>query len=281
MARFRSLHTYFPKLALTLCVLGAASFTLAQDQSASLQRPSFPTAHAQAEAPALPTIPDPNASAFELEREGDQLRAAKRYLDSLDFYNAAIAKQPSASAWNKKGMAYLFMMRNGDADKCFRQAIKLDKNAPEAYNNRGFVAQTKKEYGQAIKFYKHAMELRPQSSTFHYNLGSAYFGKHEYQLAVTEYRTAFQLDPDIFQRVSKTGIMAQNGSPEDRAAFNFMIAKMYAQNGDLDHCLQYLRKAMEEGYSGINKVYTDTEFATLRTDKRFNELMLQKPQSLQ
>jgi uncharacterized protein YehS (DUF1456 family) len=71
--------------------------------------------------------------------------------------------------------------------------------------------------------------------------------------------------------------MAQAGSPEDRAAFSFMVARLYAQAGDVDHSLEYLRKAMEEGYKNIKKVYTDSEFATLRTDKRFEELMSQKP----
>ena len=77
------------------------------------------------------------------------------------------------------------------------------------------------------------------------------------------------------------GIMAQTSSPEDRAAFSFMVAKMYAQAGDFEHSLEYLRKAMEEGYKGIDKVYTDSEFASLRTDPRFADLMAQKPPSLQ
>ncbi len=46
----------------------------------------------------------------------------------------------------------------------------------------------------------------------------------------------------------------------------------------MDRSLEYLRKAMENGYKKINEVYTDQEFATLRTDKRFEELMAQRPQ---
>ena len=38
---------------------------------------------------------------------------------------------------------------------------------------------------------------------------------------------------------------------------------------------------MEEGYKNINKVYTDSEFASLRTDPRFTELMAQKPPAIQ
>src|SRR5271167_197085 len=38
----------------------------------------------------LSGIPDGSASAADLERQGDQLRAQKRYLDSIDFYNVAL-----------------------------------------------------------------------------------------------------------------------------------------------------------------------------------------------
>jgi tetratricopeptide (TPR) repeat protein len=205
--------------------------------------------------PAL--VPAANASVADLESEGDQLRAEKRYLDSIDYYQAAIAKQPTATLWNK-----------------------LDKGAPEAYNNRAFIEQVNKNPGKAIKYYHKALALRPDSPTFHYNIASAYFAKHEYEQSTQEYRTAYQLDPGIFQRVSKTGIMAQACSPEDRAAFAFMVAKMYAQSGDFDRSILYLRKAMEEGYKSIQKVYSEPEFASLRTDKRFSELMSQKPQSI-
>ena len=227
-----------------------------------------------------PAIPDASASAAELEIRGDQLRAQKRFLDSIDYYNAALAKQPSTMLWNKKGMSYLLLQRPVLAGKAFDHAIKLDKHAAEGYNNRGYVEQMKKKYDSAIKYYTKAVRLRPDDAVFHYNMASSYFCKHDYPQAAQEYKTAFALDPDIFNRASRTGVMAQATSPEDRAAFSFMVAKMYAQAGNFDESLEYLRKAMENGYKYINKVYTDTEFATLRTDKRFEELMAQRPQAI-
>src|ERR1039458_2555985 len=94
----------------------------------------------QANAPS--PVPNPSASAKDLEEQGDALRAQKRYLDSLDFYSAAIAKHPTALLWNKKGMAYLLLKKFPEATKCFDRAIKADRNAPEGYNNRGFRSET-------------------------------------------------------------------------------------------------------------------------------------------
>jgi tetratricopeptide (TPR) repeat protein len=228
-----------------------------------------------------PPIPSPTASAKDLEDEGDQLRAQKRYLDSIDFYKAAIAKQPSATLWNKEGMSYLMLQRYDEATKSFNRAIKLDKHDAAGYNNCGYMEYRKQSYRKAIRYYQKALSLRPTDAVFDYNMGSAYFAMHDIARAAQAYHAAYQLDPDIFDRISKTGIMAQSTSPQDRAAFSFMVAKLYAQAGDVDHSLEYLRKAMEEGYKHINKVYTDSEFASLREDKRFTELMARKPQPIQ
>ena len=59
-----------------------------------------------------------------------------------------------------------------------------------------------------------------------------------------------------------------------------MVAKMYAQAGDVSHSLEYLRKAMEDGYKGVNDVYSDPEFAELRKDARFAELMKAHPPAI-
>jgi len=240
----------------------------------------LPAARAQQATPP-PAVPNPNASAQDLEEQGDLLRAQKRYFDALDFYKAAIARQPSALLWNKEGMTYLLLQRSPEATKCFDRAIKLDKHDAVGYNNRGYMEYQKGNYVHAIRYYQKALSLHPDDAVFHYNMGSAYFAMHDYKRAALAYHAAYQLDPDIFQRVSKIGVMAQTTSPEDRAAFSFMVARLYAQAGDFDHSLEYLRKAMEEGYRHINKVYTDSEFAALREDKRFAELMAQKPQPIQ
>ena len=265
-------------VVLTCClgfVLLASCFVFAQEAQ------TIPAVQPDSPPQVVPhPAPDKSASASDLEEQGDELRAQKSFLDSIDFYQAALAKQPTALLWNKEGMSYLMLQRPDKAAKCFDHAIRADKQAPEAYNNRGYIEQTKKKYDKAIKYYLKAVKLRPTDAVFQYNIGSAYFSEHDYAKAAAAYKAAFALDPNIFDRVSRIGVMAQATSPEDRAAFSFMVAKMYARAGDADHSLEYLRKAMENGYKHINDVYKDQEFATLRTDKRFEELMAQRPQPI-
>jgi tetratricopeptide (TPR) repeat protein len=111
-------------------------------------------------------------------------------------------------------------------------------------------------------------------------LAAAYFSQKQFDKAMLEYGRAMQLDPEIFERTSTTGVAAQMSSPEDRAHYDYMVAKMYARMGAADRSLLYLRKAMEEGYKGIDAVYKDSEFAGLRKDPRFVELMKMRPQGI-
>jgi len=228
--------------------------------------------------------PRADATPADLEERGDQLRGEKAYLDALDYYQEALKKQakgPAAAVvCNKVGITQLQMTRYADAKKSFEKSIKLDKTYSKSYNNLAVIHYHDKRYGRAIKYYKKAINLEGDNASYHSNLGSAYFAKKELDKAVPEYARALQLDPDIFERRSSVGIVAQMSSPEDRAHYSYVMAKMYAQLGMMDRSLLYLRRAMEEGYPGIDKVFQDNEFAQLRKDPRFNDLMSQRPTSI-
>ena len=105
------------------------------------------------------------------------------------------------------------------------------------------------------------------------NLGAAYFSKRAFESAVSAYQHALELDPDVFDRTSRDGVQAQLPSPEDRARYDYTVAKLYAKMGFSDQSLEYLRKAMEAGYKDLKNVYKDAEFVELRKNPRFTELM--------
>ncbi len=221
--------------------------------------------------------PSPTATADQLVQIAETLHAEKNYLDAIDYYRAALKKQNSATVWNKLGITQLAMGRLDDSRKSFEKSIKLDKAYPDAINNLGVVWYKKNKYAKAIKYYRKALLLRDDSAPFHNNLGAAYFSKKEFSRAIAEYQRAFQLDPTVFDRSSKVGVVAQLSSPEDRAKYSYLLAKMFAGSGNIDRSLEYLRKALEDGYKEIGEVYKDSEFAGLRKDPRFNELMASKP----
>jgi uncharacterized protein HemY len=221
--------------------------------------------------------PSPTATAEELEDRADQLRTEKAYLDALDYYRAAIARDiGNARLYNKAGVAQLMLQRYKDAQKSFERAIKLDGNFADAYNNLGVIRYEEKNYAKAIKIYERAIDLRQDSASFFSNLGAAYYMKKDWNQATDAYGHALQLDPDIFGRISHNGVSAQLPSPEERARFDYLVAKIYAKQGDRDRSLEYLRRCLEEGYARIKDVYKDPEFTALRNDSRFGQLMAAK-----
>ena len=74
---------------------------------------------------------------------------------------------------------------------------------------------------------------------------------------MSAYQHALELDPDVFDRTSRMGVQAQLPSPEDRARYDYTVAKLYAKMGLSDQSLEYLRKAMEAGYKDLKNVYKD------------------------
>src|SRR5689334_13227881 len=85
----------------------------------SVQQPSAPSPDApqSADPAAVLRVPPPpeNATAAELEQKGDLLRLQKAYLDSTDYYRAAIKKDESAVLHNKVGICLLLLRRDSEA----------------------------------------------------------------------------------------------------------------------------------------------------------------------
>lgn len=222
--------------------------------------------------------PSAASTAEALEARGDELRAGKFYLDAVDYYRAALKKDPSnARLINKVGISFLQMHRFDEARKEFQSSIKKDKTYANAYNNLGVIYYHDKKYNKAIDQYQKAIKLNTSSASFYSNLGTAYFAKKKFEDAMNSYSQAMQLDPDVFDNVSRNGVAGYISSPEDRARWDYVLAKLWAKAGNTDKSLESLRRAMEDGYKGINEVYKEPDFATLRKDPRFTQLMASRP----
>lgn len=231
------------------------------------------------------------ATAQELESRGDALRSQKDYAAAAEAYSEGLRKAPkNPLLWNKLGMAELQIgagsqtneriVHFNQARSDFERAVKLKPDYAEAVNNIGVVYYQQGDYRKAISRYKRALQIRDAAS-FHSNLGSVYFAQKRLPLAMTEYLTAFRLDPEVFERSSATGLTGRVSRPEDRAKYAFLLARMYAQVGDIDHAIGQIRTALENGYKELDPLYKDQEFAAVRNDPRFAQLMENKPPAIE
>jgi tetratricopeptide (TPR) repeat protein len=283
-----TLRSFFRKRLATIVMIAACSAAMTGQASQSNATPSAtvqtlrPSA---AVAPAAPTLAEMKAmSASELDEAGDRMRLSKDYLSALDCYREALRKQSDAKYYNKIAITELMLRRPVEAEKAAKKAVRKDKHMAEAWNNLGVAhylqgagSHDRGHLQDAVHFYSRALSLNPTNASFHNNMAAALMDMKEYDRGVAEYRKAFELDPEFFERAAENGITARMGSPEDRAQFSFVMARLFASAGDTERALHYLRAALEDGYPKIQDVYHEKEFAAVVKDERFMELMKDRP----
>jgi tetratricopeptide (TPR) repeat protein len=211
-------------------------------------------------------------SVAQLEAAGDQARTAKDFTQANEYFQAAIRRDSKNPVlYNKLGLSQLRMSDIRVAKYNFQKAVKLNSKYADAINNIGAVYYMQKEYGGAARQFKKAVALDETRPSFHVNLGATWFAQKKLEGAIAEYARALELNPDALSS-GNAGVAAQIASPEERARYSYMLAKIFAKRGDADQCIRNLRKAKEEGYRELANIYKDSEFTQLRSDPRMAEI---------
>lgn len=224
-------------------------------------------------ADSLPQTPASNTPAtLSAEERGDLLMARQEYLAAIDAYRQAPV---SAVILNKLGIAYHHLFALDEARKDYEKALLIRPNYPEAINNLGAADFAQGHYKESIKLYRKAFKLMPDSAVIAANLGTAYFARGKYQSGLESYQTAFRLDPNVFAGESGQ-IIPGPSEARDRARQDYCIAQLFAEAGDQDHALDYLRKALNDGFRDRNRLMQDTDFAQLRKTPAFAQLMAEE-----
>ncbi len=255
--------------ALLLAAAGCVSF--AQTQS----NPLLDGTKAPLAAPVPPPKPD-----LSPEMRGDIFMARKMYREAIDAFRQGSPKDPVLL--NKIGIAYHQMTQLSTARKSYERALKVKPDYVEAMNNIGTIYYAQKSYRRAISWYNKALKIAPEepkSASIYMNLGTAWFARKKYDECTKAYQTALRLDPEVFERHGNFGVMLEERSVEERAKYHFYLAKLYAHNGRNELALQYLRKALEEGYKD-KKLAEEPDFAAIRELPEFKQLLAREPRVL-
>jgi tetratricopeptide (TPR) repeat protein len=254
----RWLPAFIVFAALVIAALGTRAQAPAPENSANLQ-PS--------QAQAVPTVPPTP------EQLGDSLLAHKRYQAAIAAFKEIPDK--SAAVWNKLGIAHQLMFNLDEAASCYRKSLKLDKKNPSVWNNLGTVYDSQKDYRAAEKMYRKALKIEPRSPLILKNLGTELITQHKYKQGWEVYKAALEIDPEIFAR-SNSFKVRNPASLEQRGAMNYFMAKGCARAGLPERAIEYLRLALNEGYTSPKKVAQDSEFSSLRGIPAFEQLLAEQ-----
>jgi Tfp pilus assembly protein PilF len=225
--------------------------------------PSNPAPSSAANSPTPPTA----------EQLGDSFVGHQRYQAAIAAYSKS--PQMTAGIWNKMGIAYQMLFNAKDATRCYKESLKLDPANAQVFNNLGTVYASLKEYGQADRMYRKAIKLDPKSALLLKNYGTNLLAEHKYNKGWEEYQQALAIDPQIF--ADRNGPTVENPSNvEERGAMNYYMAAGCARAGYTDCALQYLRMALDEGFTTRKKIETDSQFASLRDNPAFKQLLAEQ-----
>ncbi len=207
------------------------------------------------------------------EQLGDSLVGHQRYQAAIAAYSKA--PEMTASLWNKMGIAYQMLFNAKDATHCYKESLKLDPTNAQVVNNLGTVYASLKEYGQADRAYRKALKLNPKSAITLKNYGTNLLAEHKYDRGWAAYQQALAIDPEIF--ADHDGPVVENPSNvAERGAMNYYMAAGCARAGYTDCALQYLRMALDEGFTTRKKVQVDSQFASLRDNAAFKQLLAEQ-----
>lgn len=214
------------------------------------------------------------------EQMADLHMARKEYREAAEVYKKLTDQDPRNPVYlNKLGIALHQQTALTAALKYYERAVKADPLYADAENNIGTIWYQRKKYRKAIKAYQKAIAIRSDMAVLHSNLGYAYFGERKYEEAISSFREALAIDPQLFEHnSSRSGSLLQDRSVGDRGRFYFLLAKSFAQAGNVDRCLQYLRKAKDEGYKSLSDVKKDPAFTAVLKLPALDEILAPKPE---
>jgi len=257
---------WLPATAVSAAILATSLAGAAQTSTADLSAPQA----APQTASLVTVLPVPKPSP---EAVGDSLMVHRRYQAAIESYKQA--PQNSAAVWNKMGIAYQMLFNLQDATKCYQQSLKLEPKNVNVLNNLGTVYDSLKQYKAPEKMYHKALKIDPKPSLVLKNLGTDLLAQHQYKKGWEAYKQALAVDPQIFDR--NNGPRIENpASVQDRGAMNYYMAKGCVRAGENDRAIEYLRMALNEGFTNPKKIAADQEFAGLHGLPAFDLLMAEQ-----
>jgi len=212
----------------------------------------------------LPPQPPPSP-----EDLGDSLAIHQRYQAAI----AAYQKAPhSAVIWNKMGIAYQMMFNVREAMHCYKESLRLDPHNAQVINNLATIYDSEKQYSAAERLYRKSVKINPHSALVYKNMGTNLLAQHKYSRGWEAYQQALAIDPEIFEDHG-TPQVQNPASITERGAMNYYMALGCVRMGQTECALQYLRMALDEGFTSPKKVAADIAFASLRDNPDFKQLL--------
>lgn len=214
---------------------------------------------------------------------------------SLVFLSGpALAGSEEAAVHNRTGAALVEQGKTERAILEFQKALAADPGYSPARLNLAYSYEKAGRIEEAMTTYREAIGDQPRNFLAHNNLGVLYDQKGQYELAIAEFEQALSIEPGNAMaqknlenaKSSRAVTLAREtqlaraektveAKPSDPRA-SYAVARLHATYGNKDLALQWLGKALRQGYRDRADVRADPAFQHMRGEREFELLLLNK-----
>ncbi|MFA5779130.1 MAG: tetratricopeptide repeat protein [Elusimicrobiota bacterium] len=130
------------------------------------------------------------------------------YQQPILMWQNVISKYPNnPESHNKLGILLYNSKRYEEAEKEYRETIRINPNNADAHNNLGVLLYNSKRYEEAEKECREVIRIMPNYVNAHYNLGFLLYNLKRFKEAEKEYREAIRINPNIAEVHNNLGIL--------------------------------------------------------------------------
>ena len=208
---------------------------------------------------------------------------------AINHYFAALQIDPvQVQAYNNLGIALMQEGRIEAAISQFQKALQLKPDFVMAQNNLRRALAIKKEIESEISHLQDIITNDPGNVELHFQLGNLYFRKGDRNRAMQQYKKALQLDPKFLPALNNLALVTAankeyykaltvfldllNYIPDD-ADTHYNIACMYSRLNRVNESIDWLKKAIDKGYSNWESIKTDGDLDNIRNSLAYKSLI--------
>ena len=204
-------------------------------------------------------------------------------------FKRANALEPNGEVGHAVYALYLGDMgRSEEAISEMKKSLEADPLSVLSLVNLGSLYGQTGQAEKAIEQYRKVLEMDPKSVNAHGGLGRLYDLQGNHAQAIAELREAKTLsESDPFVIAGLGHAYAAAGKRREahemlnelrqlskrRYVTPYLVASVYAGLAEREQTLFWLEKALEEHNDSLVSLKVDAEFASLRTDPRFQEIL--------
>lgn len=204
-------------------------------------------------------------------------------------FKRANALEPNGKGGHAVYALYLGDMgRSEEAISEMKKGLESDPLSVLSLENLGFLYGLAGQPEKAIEQYRRILEMDPKSVDAHGSLGWVYGMQGKHTQAIAEWSEARKLSENSPVAIAGLGhaYAAAGKSPEAHEMLNemrqlskrryvspYLVASVYAGLGEKEQTLFWLEKALDEHNDALVSLKVDPEFARLRTDPHFREIL--------